>query len=192
METAEIIKTDPLAEQIAALHTAAEAMQSDTEEALQRLVNARIEAAVFAETARATHGMRFRQWWRTQGLPAGWDARYLRIAKTKQRLLTDPNQMLLIGQDDDDQEHGETQQGQRRAPNPLEWVNHVGRLKTRLTSEAIDAMDEWQATTAIEHLRPIISLVAPLMAKASRDAAADLAEQLRGMAGVIDQQGANG
>jgi len=151
--------TTSLADEIRRAHELSEGREQYARASIEELIEARVETATLVEAARASVGKgQFREWWETNKLPAGWAARYLKLAKTaKRHTLGDKNQMRLIGiiPTPEPMAAGEHQ---RQADNPFQWVKIAGRLVTTLTADRISAMDAMERETAKMRLKPIVEL----------------------------------
>jgi len=161
MKTITTEASDELAHSIRDMHLQAEEIQGRALMGISELIAARVNTSALVEAAKANTGNAFHSWWRSNNLPADWDVKYLRLAKTSKRLaLTDKSQMRLIGiisDSPEDEDDGKPPQ-HRRQDNPFAWVKIAGKLKATLTPESIKAMDKHERETARVHLKPMVDL----------------------------------
>lgn len=137
-------------------HEIAEANQKNAVDGLSALIIARRETAALVEKAKAETGKGFREWWDNSGLPYGWAARYLTIARTaKRNALGDKNQLRLIGILPEI-ETGNKSEQQSKQVNPFAWVKAASRLAGSLPTDRISNMDDFEKREARERLKPIV------------------------------------
>jgi len=156
--------SDELADQIRDRHEQANRKGAATLDSIKEAISDRVGVAYLVESAKAKHRGNFREWWRENGLPIEWAARYLKLSKTAKRAaIADKDQLRLIGLLPSATDHHEGQAS--RAVNPLEWVKWAGKLSTTLTSDRVKQMDSVQRQVALRTLEPVMALYKALQGK---------------------------
>ena len=123
------------------------------------------DAAEIAFLVQTVHsemgGARFAHWWREQDMPAGWAAKYLRLAKTANRkALADKDQLRLIGVLPEPDTHNDNQSP--RPVNPFAWIKWSGKIASAFKPMQIGSMDEADRFAALKNLEPIEKIIREL------------------------------
>lgn len=158
---AEVIAKDALAEAIRQRHEFAEEAKKLAADGITHAMQCYVETSQLVEALKNQTGNRFRQFWRDHQLPAGWDAKYLRLARTAKRL-PDKDQLRLIGIIPEAEDHHQNQQSQ--APNPFAWVKWANKASSELTPERIERMDSFERRSAMERIKPLVDIYERLKA----------------------------
>ena len=149
---------DALANEIKARHESCNDIQQHATEAITATIGARVEVARLVEAAHSQirSSVAFAKWWRDQGMPDGWAAKYLRLAKTAGRnTIGDKGQLRLCGILPEAESGND---GQRRDPNPFEWTKWAGKIRARLTVDSVQSMGEVDRAVAMKQLKPLVDI----------------------------------
>lgn len=150
--------TEALAAEIVHKHRECEGIQQDALSAITSTIEARVSVARLVETAHSLigSGVAFAKWWREQNLPAGWAAKYLRLAKTADRnMVGDKNQLRLIGLLPEP-ESGNA--GNHRKVDMFAWTKWAGKICHTFTPEFTEKMGSIERASAAKLLEPIVEL----------------------------------
>lgn len=144
-------------------HEDLENLKGSAIEALTATMDLAVEISSLVEQAHAQlGGARFAQWWREQGLPAGWNQKYLTLAKSKRaNRLADKDQLRLIG-------FLETPEGgnpgQQRKRNPFEFIKWSGKIAKSFEEVDIASLSDADREGYAKHLEPVAKLYNQLTA----------------------------
>ena len=154
---------DTQAETIRERHGQLMAKMDMTKDCVQSTITDAFDIAKLVEAARATIGSQFAKWWRDQDLPAGWVARYIKLAKTAGRnTLGDKDQLRLIGILPEADTHNDNQRA--HGADPFAWTKQAGKLKAAFTVQSVGGLSKVERITAMQHLKPIVEVYEALKA----------------------------